>query len=133
MVPTSTKHDKITFDDVLESVGTYIEDEEQISVIKKAYDFASSKHEGQLRKSGEPYIIHPLNVALILGKIYADYETISAALLHDVLEDCDCTVEEMEDEFGINITRLVTGVTRLSRINFSTENEYLIDYYKKLL
>ena len=133
MVPTSTKHDKITFDDVLESVGTYIEDEEQISVIKKAYDFASSKHEGQLRKSGEPYIIHPLNVALILGKIYADYETISAALLHDVLEDCDCTVEEMEDEFGINITRLVTGVTRLSRINFSTENEYLIDYYKKII
>lgn len=133
MVPTSTKHDKITFDDVLESVGTYIEDEEQISVIKKAYDFASGKHAGQLRKSGEPYIIHPLNVALILSKIYADYETISAALLHDVLEDCDCTVEEMEDKFGINITRLVTGVTRLSRINFSTENEYLIDYYKKII
>lgn len=133
MVPTSTKHDKITFDDVLESVSTYIEDEEQISVIKKAYDFASGKHTGQLRKSGEPYIIHPLNVALILSKIYADYETISAALLHDVLEDCDCTVEEMEDKFGINITRLVTGVTRLSRINFSTENEYLIDYYKKII
>lgn len=133
MVPTSTKHDKITFDDVLESVSAYIEDEEQISVIKKAYDFASGKHAGQLRKSGEPYIIHPLNVALILSKIYADYETISAALLHDVLEDCDCTVEEMEDKFGINITRLVTGVTRLSRINFSTENEYLIDYYKKII
>lgn len=133
MVPTSTKHDKITFDDVLESVSTYIEDEEQISVIKKAYDFASGKHAGQLRKSGEPYIIHPLNVALILSKIYADYETISAALLHDVLEDCDCIVEEMEDKFGINITRLVTGVTRLSRINFSTENEYLIDYYKKII
>ncbi|CCY79572.1 putative GTP diphosphokinase [Mycoplasma sp. CAG:877] len=133
MVPTSTKHDKITFDDVLESVSTYIEDEEHISVIKKAYDFASGKHAGQLRKSGEPYIIHPLNVALILSKIYADYETISAALLHDVLEDCDCTVEEMEDKFGINITRLVTGVTRLSRINFSTENEYLIDYYKKII
>ena len=133
MVPTSTKHDKITFDDVLESVSTYIEDEGQISVIKKAYDFASGKHAGQLRKSGEPYIIHPLNVALILSKIYADYETISAALLHDVLEDCDCTVEEMEDKFGINITRLVTGVTRLSRINFSTENEYLIDYYKKII
>ncbi len=133
MVPTSTKHDKITFDDVLESVSTYIEDEEQISVIKKAYDFATGKHAGQLRKSGEPYIIHPLNVALILSKIYADYETISAALLHDVLEDCDCTVEEMEDKFGINITRLVTGVTRLSRINFSTENEYLIDYYKKII
>ena len=60
-------------------------------------------------------------------------ETISAGLMHDVLEDCDCSVEEMEDEFGVNITRLVTGVTRLSRINFSTENEYLIDYYKKII
>ena len=133
MVPTSTKHDKITFNDVLESINTYIEDEEQISIIKKAYNFANKKHSGQLRKSGEPYIIHPLNVALILSDISADYETISAALLHDVLEDCDCSVEEMEDEFGVNITRLVTGVTRLSRINFSTENEYLIDYYKKII
>ena len=133
MVPTSTKHDKITFNDVLESINTYIEDEEQISIIKKAYNFANKKHSGQLRKSGEPYIIHPLNVALILSGISADYETISAALLHDVLEDCDCSVEEMEDEFGVNITRLVTGVTRLSRINFSTENEYLIDYYKKII
>ena len=121
MVPTS-KHDKITFDDVLESVSTYIEDGEQISVIKRAYNFANKKHNGQLRKSGEPYIIHPLNVALILSKIYADYETISAALLHDVLEDCDCTVEEMENEFGINITRLVTGVTRLSRINLDRKS-----------
>ena len=133
MVPTPTKHDKITFNDVLESINTYIEDEEQISIIKKAYNFANKKHSGQLRKSGEPYIIHPLNVALILSGISADYETISAALLHDVLEDCDCSVEEMEDEFGVNITRLVTGVTRLSRINFSTENEYLIDYYKKII
>jgi len=133
LVPTSTKHDKITFNDVLESINTYIEDEEQISIIKKAYNFANKKHSGQLRKSGEPYIIHPLNVALILSGISADYETISAALLHDVLEDCDCSVEEMEDEFGVNITRLVTGVTRLSRINFSTENEYLIDYYKKII
>ena len=72
-----------------------------------------------------------MNVALILTIIYADYETISAGLLHDVLEDCDCSVQEMEEEFGQNITKLVQGVTKLSKINFSTENEYLIDYYKK--
>lgn len=133
MVPTSIKYDKITFDEVLDAVSAYIEDEEQLATIKKAYEFAALKHASQLRKSGEPYIIHPLNVALILCKIGADYETISAALMHDVLEDCDCSVSEMEDNFGINITRLVTGVTRLSRINFSTENEYLIDYYKKII
>ena len=133
MIPTSVKSDKITFEEVREAVCAYINDEQQLSVINKAYEFARLKHAGQVRKSGEPYIIHPLNVALILAKIYADYETISAGLMHDVLEDCDCSVEEMEDEFGVNITRLVTGVTRLSRINFSTENEYLIDYYKKII
>lgn len=133
MIPTSVKSDKITFEEVREAVCAYINDEQQLSVINKAYEFARLKHSGQVRKSGEPYIIHPLNVALILAKIYADYETISAGLMHDVLEDCDCSVEEMEDKFGVNITRLVTGVTRLSRINFSTENEYLIDYYKKII
>ena len=133
MIPTSVKSDKITFEEVREAVCAYINDEQQLSVINKAYEFARLKHAGQVRKSGEPYIIHPLNVALILAKIYADYETISAGLMHDVLEDCDCSVEEMEDKFGVNITRLVTGVTRLSRINFSTENEYLIDYYKKII
>lgn len=133
MIPTSVKSDKITFEEVREAVCAYINDEQQLSVINKAYEFARLKHAGQVRKSGEPYIIHPLNVALILAKIYANYETISAGLMHDVLEDCDCSVEEMEDEFGVNITRLVTGVTRLSRINFSTENEYLIDYYKKII
>jgi GTP diphosphokinase / guanosine-3',5'-bis(diphosphate) 3'-diphosphatase len=133
LIPTSVKSDKITFEEVREAVCAYINDEQQLSVINKAYEFARLKHSGQVRKSGESYIIHPLNVALILAKIYADYETISAGLMHDVLEDCDCSVEEMEDEFGVNITRLVTGVTRLSRINFSTENEYLIDYYKKII
>ncbi len=133
MIPTSVKSDKITFEEVREAVCAYINDEQQLSVINNAYEFARLKHSGQVRKSGESYIIHPLNVALILAKIYADYETISAGLMHDVLEDCDCSVEEMEDEFGVNITRLVTGVTRLSRINFSTENEYLIDYYKKII
>ena len=98
-----------------------------IELIGKAYDIAAEMHRNQLRKSGEPYIIHPLNVAQILTTIYADYETISAGLMHDVLEDCDCTVNEMEEKFGKEITKLVQGVTKLSKINFSTENEYLID------
>lgn len=133
MVPTSKQKDNITFEDVLEKVKSYIEDEEKIKVIQQAYLFAQEKHEGQFRKSGEPYITHPLNVAQILTTIYADYETISAGLLHDVLEDCDCTVAQMEELFGKNITKLVQGVTKLSKIHFSTENEYLIDYYKKII
>lgn len=129
----SKQKDTITFEDVLEKIKAYIEDEEKIKVIQKAYLFAQEKHEGQFRKSGEPYITHPLNVAQILTTIYADYETICAGLMHDVLEDCDCTVEEMEESFGKNITKLVQGVTKLSKIHFSTENEYLIDYYKKII
>ena len=123
----------ITIDEIISSASKYIEKKKQLDTIRKAYEFASVKHEGQLRKSGEPYIYHPMNVALILTSIYADYETISAGLMHDVLEDCDCTPEEMEKEFGTTITKLVQGVTKLSKIHFSTENEYLIDYYKKII
>ena len=123
----------ITIEEIINSAKNYIEDENQIKTIEKAYQFANKKHEGQVRKSGEPYITHPMNVAQILTSIYADYETISAGLMHDVLEDCDCSVEEMETEFGTTITKLVQGVTKLSKIHFSTENEYLIDYYKKII
>ena len=130
---STQKEEVLTIEEIISKARSYIEDEEQIRVIEKAYDFAKFKHEGQFRKSGEPYITHPMNVALILISVYADFETISAGFLHDVLEDCDCTPEEMEEEFGPNITKLVKGVTKLSKINFSTENEYLIDYYKKII
>ena len=133
MSSLSKSLDNITIEDILSKVRVYIDDEEQVKVIEKAYQFAKNKHEGQYRKSGEDYIYHPMNVALILTTIYADYETISAGLMHDVLEDCDCTPEEMEEEFGSVITKLVKGVTKLSKIHFSTENEYLIDYYKKII
>ena len=84
MSSLSKNKDELTLEDIMNSVRTYIEDEEQIAVIEKAYYFAKEKHEGQFRKSGEAYIYHPMNVALILTSIYADYETISAGLIHDV-------------------------------------------------
>ena len=124
--------DNITIDDVLDKVNKYLT-EEEINQIKKAYQLAADKHDGQYRKTGEEYIIHPLNVALILTEIYADSETIEAALLHDVIEDTDCTKEDIETLLGPTVVKLVDGVTKLSRINFSTENEYLIDYYKKII
>lgn len=133
MSSLSKEKEEISFEDIVAKIRNYIEDEEQIDIIKKAYLFAKKKHEGQYRKSGEAYIYHPMNVALILTTVCADYETISAGFLHDVLEDCDCTQEEMEEEFGHEITKLVQGVTKLSKIHFSTENEYLIDYYKKII
>ena len=125
--------DNVTIDDLLVRVKTYITDENEINEIIKAYEFAAKMHKEQFRKSGEPYIIHPIQVAIILTTIYADSDTICAALLHDVLEDTNCTDEQMEELFGTEVTRLVQGVTKLSKINFSTENEYLIDYYKKII
>ncbi len=129
----SHSKDKITFDEVIEQVKTYITSEQEIKNIEKAYQLAFTKHDGQYRKSGEPYIIHPLNVAKILTTVYADSTTIQAGLLHDVLEDCDCTNEEMESIVGSEVTKLVEGVTKLSKLHFSTENEYLIEYYKKII
>lgn len=124
--------DNTTIDDLIIRLS-YINSDEEKEEIRKAYLFAEAKHRGQFRKSGEAYIIHPLNVGIILTTVYADYETIEAALLHDVLEDTDCTKEEMEKEFGSEVTKLVLGVTKLSKIHFSTENDYLIDYYKKII
>lgn len=133
MSSLSKKLDDIKIDDILEKVRTYIEDEEQIKCITKAYEFALEKHKGQFRKSGEAYIYHPMNVALILTSVYADYETISAGLLHEVIDEDCCTAEDVLEEFGSEITKLVQGVTKLSNINFSCDNDYLIDYYKKII
>ena len=97
----------ITIEEILSKIKSYIEEEEQLKCIEQAYQFAREKHLGQYRKTGEEYIIHPMNVVLILTTVYADYETLCAGFLHDVLEDCDCTSEEMDEAFGKNITKLV--------------------------
>ena len=126
--------DKIyTLDDLIEKASVYITEEQELMQIKEAYTFADLKHKGQFRKSGEEYINHPLNVAIILTTINADTSTLIAALLHDVIEDCDCEREELDEKFGKVVGNLVYGVSKLGRINFSTENEYLIDYYKKII
>ena len=96
----SKEKDTTTIDDLVVKLKTYITDEKEIESIVSAYEFANKKHAGQFRKSGEPYIIHPINVAIILTTIYADSATIKAGLLHDVLEDTDCTYEEMEELFA---------------------------------
>ncbi|MCR5767310.1 MAG: bifunctional (p)ppGpp synthetase/guanosine-3',5'-bis(diphosphate) 3'-pyrophosphohydrolase [Lachnospiraceae bacterium] len=94
---------------------------EGLEVIEKAYALAKEKHEGQLRKSGEPYIVHPICVAIILADLELDLESIAAGILHDVIEDTDYTEEEMMKEFGQEITLLVDGVTKLTQINYSAD------------
>ena len=88
-------------------------------LIQKAYDFAKLKHGNQLRKSGEPYIIHPVQVAYTLSTLNLDDETICAALLHDVVEDTNVTRQELAKEFGESIAEMVDGVTKLSKLQYN--------------
>ena len=120
----------VKIDDLLEKLDYMKEGKDKIM---EAYQYALKKHDGQYRKSGEPYIIHPLNVAIILTSVYADSDSIIAALLHDVVEDTDATLDEVEEMFGPVVRKLVDGVTKLGRIHFSTDNEYLTNYYKKII
>ena len=92
---------------------------DDISLIQKAYNTAAEAHKNQLRKSGEPYIIHPLNVAIILAELELDKETIVAGILHDVVEDTIMTEEDLKREFGDDVALLVDGVTKLEKIPLS--------------
>ena len=95
---------------------------DDISLIEKAYHLAAKAHENQVRKSGEPYIIHPLCVAIILADLEMDKETIAAGLLHDVIEDTIMTEEEIRNQFGSDVALLVDGVTKLEQLNIMNEN-----------
>ncbi|MCQ2750066.1 MAG: HD domain-containing protein, partial [Clostridia bacterium] len=92
--------------------------EQNFDLIDKAYNTAAKMHELQKRKSGEPYIIHPLSVAIIIAELELDQESIAAALLHDVVEDTVMTQEEIETEFGEEVAQIVEGVTKLTSITY---------------
>ena len=129
-----SKHQKdLTIEKLMDKIKTYITDEKELSIIDRAYKFAFEKHFGQKRLTGEEYIIHPLNVAYILTRISADYETLSAALLHDVVEDCNVSSSEIEREFGHNIAVLVDGVTKINKLNLSGTTEALINNQRKII
>lgn len=129
----SIKTKNITINDLLEQVKTYNNNEEDLKLIKSAYDYAYKKHFGQKRISGDDYITHPLNVAWILTEINADAYAISAALLHDTIEDSDSTKEDIEAHFGSTIALLVDGVTKINKIKFSSETEQIAANQRKIL
>lgn len=124
---------KLTFDELYEKICTYITKEDERKMISKAYLFAFEKHFGQKRLTGEDYIVHPLNVAYILSDINADAQTICAAILHDTIEDCDVTYDDIEKKFGKEIANLVNGVTKINKLKFTCDNEAVIANHRKII
>jgi len=100
---------------LIEKASTYLPDD-KVALVKAAYEFASRAHQGQVRKTGEPYLEHPLNTAMILAEFHLDAETLAAALLHDVPEDCGVSLDEIEAKFGSQVVKLVDGVTKLNKL-----------------
>ncbi len=127
MAVRESSKDKILIGEILDK---YPHDKDKI---QKAYEFIKEKHKGQKRASGEDYIIHPIEVAKILGELNMDPTTIISALLHDVLEDTDTSYEDLKGEFGQEVADIVEGVTKIGKIKFRRVQEAQAENYRKLL
>lgn len=129
----SIKTEKISIEDLINKVKTYDELEDDIKLIRNAYDYAYKKHFSQKRITGDDYITHPLNVAWILTDVNADSLALSAALLHDTIEDSDSTYEEIENLFGKEVAKIVEGVTKINRLKFTSDSEQMAANQRKIL
>jgi len=118
-------------ENLIQKVKTY-NPEADVSIIEKAFEYAKSKHEGQVRRSGEKYIIHPVEVANILAELELDVESIAAGLMHDVVEDTEVTNDQMVSMFGEEIAGLVDGVTKLGMIAYKTKEENQAENLRKM-
>lgn len=121
----------MSFEKLKENIAKY-NPNSNFDIIKKAGDFATKAHDGQNRKSGEPFVIHPYNVAFILSELEMDDEAIVAGLLHDTVEDTSCTINDIKENFGENVALLVEGVTKLGKIPYSTKQEQQVENLRKM-
>jgi GTP pyrophosphokinase len=119
-------------DQLLDRVKSY-NAEADLNIVRKAYEFSAKVHEGQRRRSGEPYLQHPIAVAGVLTFLRTDVTAIVAALLHDTLEDTVATPEELESEFGKDVVHLVDGVTKIGKITFKSHEEKQAENFRKML
>jgi len=127
----SSNINNLTLEDLIIKVNEYNPGEEKI--LRKAYQYADKLHQGQYRKSGEPYIIHPLQVAYILANLHADRDTLVAALLHDTVEDTGVTKEDISENFNNEIAKIVDGVTKLTKMNFDNKEDLNFANNRKVL
>ena len=124
---------QVTYEECMENVKTYIKRPENVELIEKAYQFALKKHEGQFRKSGEPYVVHVIQVANTLAELHSGPKTIAAGFLHDTIEDCDDVCRQtIVDLFGDEIATIVDAVTKIGNIQFKDVQEYQASNHRKL-
>lgn len=121
-----------TLEDLCNKVLAYFP-QADLSVIRKAYEFSEKAHDGQIRRSGEPYISHPLGVAGILADLRLDLDSIATGLLHDTVEDTHATINDIKREFGDAIAHMVDGVTKISKMNFKTSTERQGENIRKMI
>src|SRR6201986_4829227 len=107
--------------------------QDDLTIVKKAYDYSLKHHEGQSRASGEPYLVHPLEVACVLAEMKMDPVAISAGLLHDSVEDTSITIVDIRKEFGEQVAHIVEGVTKISQIDFATREEQQAENLRKMM
>ena len=117
---------------LLDTLASYLPDE-QIGQIAQAYEFGAAAHEGQSRKTGEPYITHPVAVAQELAEMRLDSEAIMAAILHDTVEDTDASLADIKDQFGSEVALLVDGVSKLDQIQFRSQAEAQAESFRKMM
>ena len=119
-------------DTLISRVTAYYPDADFV-MLRKAFNYATKAHEGQKRRSGEDYIIHPINVAATLVKLRLDLDSIIAGLLHDVVEDCGIEPTEIQDEFNPAVAQIVVGLTKISKIKFKTKEESQAENFRKMV
>ncbi len=126
------KEQNLTGEEVLALTAAYMP-EEDVAFVGKALDYAVDAHKEQFRKSGEPYIVHPIQVAGILAGLKLDAVTVACGFLHDVVEDTDITLDELEAEFGHDVRMIVDGVTKLGKVEYKSHEEQLAENHRKML
>lgn len=125
------KDQNLTAEQVIEMASHYM-NQEHLSIVEKAYKFARDAHSEQFRKSGEPYIIHPVQVAGILVELHMDPQTVASGFLHDVVEDTEVTLDDLREAFGEEVAMLVDGVTKLGKIKYKSHEEQQAENHRKM-